>query len=100
MISTVKRNQTSGQLLSRVTVVYIHVVRSDGRNTQRWNSNAVHDFHQRMNVTKGLNIMEFQCKYNTPKLRERLSLDKYSILNVRIFLKKSLNTEEHIETTQ
>ena len=46
---------TSGQLLSRVTVVNIRDVRSHGRNTHRWNTSAVHNIvrfrYQRMNVT-------------------------------------------------
>ena len=33
---------TSGQLLSRVTVVNIRDVRSHGRNTQRFNTRTVH----------------------------------------------------------
>ena len=47
--------RTSGRKLSRVTVVNIHDVRSHGRNTQKWNTSAVHDIvrfrNQRMNVT-------------------------------------------------
>ena len=38
-----------------------------------------------LNVGAGLISMEFQYKYNTPTLKERLLLDKYSISNIRNF---------------
>ena len=34
---------TSGQYMSRVTVVDIHDDRSHERNTHRWNTSVVHD---------------------------------------------------------
>ena len=50
-----------------------------------------------LNVGAGLISMEFQYKYNTPTLKERLLLEFRTFV---FFSYKTLNNEEHIENKQ
>ena len=44
--------------------------------------------------------MEFQCKQNSPTLKERLSLDNYSIVNIGIFVLVIVNTLKNKQWTK